>query len=331
MTRAWGGFWRAALVTLAVLAVLAVAGHASAQKYPERPIRLIVQSPAGGTADLIARVIAQKLTETLGQSVVTDNRSGAAGTVSAEITAKAAPDGYTLLVGSVSLMAINVTLREGKLNYHPEKDFTHIALTGKVPLALSVLPAFPAKTLKELIAVAKSRPGTINYGSAGVGSSNHIVGEMLKTAAGIDMSHIPFQGGAPAMAALLANQIELYIGTVPTLTSMVKAGRLRAIAVSSAKRSPALPDVPTMGESGLPGFDTTSWFCVVGPAGMPRAIVTRLNTEIVKILHSPESRDRLIAAGVNVETTTPEGLSAFVRSEIQTMGKAVRASGAKVD
>ena len=179
--------------------------------------------------------------------------------------------------------------------------------------------------------MAKSRPGTINYGSAGVGSSNHIVGEMLKTAAGIDMSHIPFQGGAPAMAALLANQIELYIGTVPTLSGMVKAGRLRAIAVSSAKRSPALPDVPTMSESGLPGFDATSWFCVVGPAGMSTGIVTRLNTEIVKILHSPESRDRLIAAGVNVETTTPEGLSAFVRSEIQKMGKAVRASGAKVD
>jgi tripartite-type tricarboxylate transporter receptor subunit TctC len=311
--------------------LIALPGSATAQKYPDRPIRLIVQSPAGGTADLIARIIAQKLTETLGQSVVTDNRSGAAGTVSAEITAKAAPDGYTLLVASVSLMAINMTLREGKLTYHSEKDFTHIALTGKVPLALSVLPSFPAKTLKELIAVAKSRPGTINYGSAGVGSSNHITGEMLKTAAGIDMSHIPFQGGAPAMAALLANQIELYIGTVPTLTGMVKAGRLRAIAVSSAKRSPALPDVPTMAESGLPGFDVTSWFCVVGPAGMPKPIVTRLNGEIVKILESPDSRERLTAAGVNVETTTPEALSAFVRSEIQKMGKAVRASGAKVD
>jgi len=309
----------------------ALPGFAAAQKYPERPIRLIVQSPAGGTADLIARIIAQKLTETLGQSVVTDNRGGAAGTVSAEITAKAAPDGYTLLVASVSLMAINMTLREGKLTYHSEKDFTHIALTGKVPLALGVLPSFPAKTLKELIAVAKSRPGTINYGSAGVGSSNHITGEMLKTVAGIDMSHIPFQGGAPAMAALLANQIELYIGTVPTLTGMVKAGRIRAIAVSSARRSPALPEVPTMAESGLPGFDVTSWFCVVGPAGMPKPIVTRLNGEIVKILGSPDSRERLTAAGVNVETTTPAELSAFVRSEIQKMGKAVRASGAKVD
>jgi tripartite-type tricarboxylate transporter receptor subunit TctC len=318
------------LVMLA-LAAGSAPGSALAQKYPERPIRLVVQSPAGGTADLIARLIGQKLSETLGQPVISDNRAGAAGTVSAEITARAAPDGYTLLVASVSLMAINVTLREGKITYDPLKDFSHIALTGKVPLALTVLPAFPAKNLKEFIAVAKSRPGTINYGSAGVGSSNHIVGEMLKTAAGIDMSHIPFQGGAPAMAALLANQIELYIGTVPTLAAMAKSGRIRAFAVSSAKRSPALPDVPTMSESGLPGFDTTSWFCIVGPAGMPRPMVVRLNSEIVKILHSPESRERLTSAGVNVETTTPEELKAFVASEIEKMRKVVRSSGAKVD
>lgn len=312
-------------------AALAAPGFAAAQKYPERPIRLIVQSPAGGTADLIARVIAQKLGDSLGHPVVTDNRSGAAGTVSAEITAKANPDGYTLLVASVSLMAINVTLRAGRISYHPEKDFTHVTLTGKVPLALSVLPSFPAKTLAELIALAKAKPARINYGSAGVGSSNHIVGELLKTQAGIDITHIPFKGGAPAMAALLANQLELYIATVPTIMPMVQAGRIRAIAVSSAKRSVALPDVPTMAESGLPGFDTTSWFCIVGPAGIPRAIVERLNREIVNILNSSEARERLIAAGVNVESTTPEGLSAFVRAEIEKMGKAVRASGAKID
>jgi tripartite-type tricarboxylate transporter receptor subunit TctC len=310
---------------------LAVSMPAFAQTYPERPIRLVIQSPAGGTADLIGREIAQKLGETLGQPVVADNRAGAGGTVSAEITARAAPDGSTLLLASVSLMATNVTLREGKLTYHPEKDFTHIVLTGKVPLAIAVLPAFPAKTLKEFIAVAKAKRGALNYGSAGVGSTNHIVGELMKTEAGIDMSHIPFQGGAPAMAALLANQLDVYIATVPTITPMVKAGRLRAIAVSSAKRSPAFPDVPTMAESGLPGFDTTSWFCVVGPAGLPRAMVTRLNGEIVKILNAPDSRERLVAAGVNVETSTPQELSAFVRSEIVKMRKAVKSSGAKVD
>ena len=318
-------------VAFGAAAALAWSSCAIAQKYPERPIRLIVQSPAGGTADLIARVIAQKLGDSLGQSVVTDNRAGAAGTVSAEITASATPDGYTLLVASVSLMAINVTLREGKLKYHPLKDFTHVTLTGKVPLALAVQPAFPAKTLKELIAVAKAKAGAINYGSAGVGSSNHIVGELLKSTAGIDMAHIPFKGGAPAMAALLANQLEIYIATVPTIMPMVNAGRIRAIAVSSARRSPALPEVPTIAESGLPGFDVTSWFCIVGPAGIPAPIVARLNSEIVASLKTPEARERLTAAGVNVETTTPQELTAFVRSEIDKMGKAVRSSGAKVD
>jgi tripartite-type tricarboxylate transporter receptor subunit TctC len=316
----------AAALGLAVLPQLAVA-----QKYPEKPIRLLIQSPAGGTADLIARLIAQRLSERLGQPVIADNRAGAAGTVSAEMTAQAAPDGYTLLVGSVSLMAINVTLRAGKISYDPLKDFTHITLTGTVPLALSVQPAFPAKNLKEFIALAKAKPGALNYGSAGVGSSNHIVGEMLKTEAGIDMAHVPFQGGAPAMAALLANQIQLYIGTVPTLAAMVKANRLRAFAVSTGKRSAALPEVPTMAESGLPGFDASSWFCVVGPAGIPKHIVARLNSEIVAILHSADSRERLTAAGVNVETTSPDGLRSYVQSEILKMGKAVKASGAKVE
>jgi len=316
----------------AVAAVLVLSPSlAAAQKYPERPIRLIIQSPAGGTADLIARVIAQKVGDSLGQQVVPDNRDGAAGTVSAEITAAAAPNGYTLLVASVSLMAINVTLRAGKTTYHPEKSFTHVTLAGKVPLALAVLSSYPAKSLKELIAIAKAKPGAINYGSAGVGSSNHITGEMLKTEAGIDMTHVPYKGGAPAMAALLSNQLEVYIATVPTIMPMVNAGRIRAIAVSTLKRSPALPDVPTMAESGLPGFDVSSWFCIVGPAGMPKPIVALLNKEIAAALASPDAKQRLTAAGVNVETTTPEGLSAFVRSEIVKMGKAVRASGAKVD
>ena len=287
---------------------------AHAQPYPTKPIRLIIQSPAGGTADFIARLIAQKLTERLGQTVVADNRAGAAGTVSAEITAQAAPDGYTLLVGSVSLMAINVTLRAGKISYDPIKDFSHITLTGTVPLALSVQPAYPAKTLKEFIALAKAKPGSINYGSAGVGSSNHIVGEMLKTEAGIDMAHVPFQGGAPAMAALLANQLQLYIGTVPTLTAMVRAGRLRAIAVSTSKRSAALPDVPTIAESGLPGlssFDASSWFCVVGPAGMPRAIINRLNNEIVQVAYKGTGPGVIGLMGGEVELMFPNAGSAL--------------------
>ena len=323
--------FKCATTTIAAIAIALAAPAAAAQPYPTKPIRLIIQSPAGGTADFIARLIAQKLSERLGQPVIADNRGGAAGTVSAEITAQAAPDGYTLLLASVSLMAINVTLRAGKINYDPLKDFTHVTLTGTVPLALGVLPASPAKNLKEFVALAKAKPGSINYGSAGVGSSNHIVGEMLKTEAGIDMAHVPFQGGAPAMASLLANQIQLYIGTVPTLAGMVKANRIRALAVSTSKRSAALPDVPTIAESGLPGFDASSWFCIVGPAGISKPIVARLNSEIIAILNNPDSRERLTAAGVNVETTTPEGLRAYVQSEIQKMGKAVKNSGAKVE
>ncbi len=316
---------------LATAMAVVVAAPAVAQKYPVKPIRLIVQSPAGGTADLIARVIAQRLGDALGQPVVADNRAGAAGTVSAELTAQAAPDGYTLLLASVSLMAINVTLREGQLSYNPETDFTPVALTGKVPLALSVLPAFPPKTFKEFVAYAKARPGKLSYGSAGTGSSNHVVGEMLKTATGIDMVHVPFKGGAPAMAALLASQLDLYIATVPTIVPMVQGGRIRAIAVSSARRSAALPDTPTIAESGLPGFDTTSWFCVVGPAGLPRAITARLNAEIVKILGTAEVRERMVAAGVNIETGTPDELRAFVHDEIQKMRQSVRFSRATVD
>ncbi len=320
-----GAWW------LATAMAVVVAAPAVAQKYPVKPIRLIVQSPAGGTADLIARVIAQRLGDALGQPVVADNRAGAAGTVSAELTAQAAPDGYTLLLASVSLMAINVTLREGQLSYNPETDFTPVALTGKVPLALSVLPAFPPKTFKEFVAYAKARPGKLSYGSAGTGSSNHVVGEMLKTATGIDMVHVPFKGGAPAMAALLASQLDLYIATVPTIVPMVQGGRIRAIAVSSARRSAALPDTPTIAESGLPGFDTTSWFCVVGPAGLPRAITARLNAEIVKILGTAEVRERMVAAGVNIETGTPDELRAFVHDEIQKMRQSVRFSRATVD
>lgn len=319
---------------IAVVAMAAVVGWplpAAAQKYPERPIRLIAQSPAGGTADLIARVVAQKLGDVLGQSVVTDNRAGAAGIVSAEITAHAAPDGYTLLVVGPPPLSTSVTLRAGKLSYNPETDFTFITLTGKIPLAISVLPSFPAKSFREFVTYAKARPGSINYGSAGTGSTNHITGELLKTEAGIEMTHVPFKGGAPAMAALLANQLEVYIATMPTIMPMVRAGRLRAIAVSSSKRSTALPEVPTIAESGLPGFEMTSWFCVLGPAGMPKAIVTRLNTEIVKILNSAETRDRLVEAGVNVEPTTPEELRTFVLAEIQKMRRIVKNSGAKVD
>ena len=320
------------VAALVVASALTWNAHAqSAKNYPDKGVRWVVPFTPGASNDVIARLIATKLFEAWGQQFIIDNRPGAGGLIGADTVAKAAPDGYTLLVASVSLMAINVTLLEGKLTYNPEKDFTHITLTGKVPLAISVLPAFPAKTFKEFIAYAKTKPGKLSYGSAGTGSSNHVVGELLKTETGIDLVHVPFKGGAPAMAMLLANQLDVYIATVPTIVPMVQAGRIRVIAVSSARRSPAFPEVPTIAESGLPGFDTTSWFCIVGPAGLPKAIVTRLNSEIVNILNNAEVKERLTAAGVNVESTTPEGLRTFVRAEIQKMRKSVKFSGATVD
>jgi len=315
-----------------IAAVVALAPQVSvAQGYPEKPIRFIVPYAAGGTTDLLSRAIAQKLSEALGQGVVPDNRPGAGGNVGAEIAAKSPPDGYTMLMAPVSPMAINVTLYGGKMAFNPEKDFAPVTLVAKVPLVVVVNPSVPAKNLMELIALAKSKPGRLNYGSAGNGSSNHLVGEMLKTAAGIDMVHIPYRGGGPGMMALVAGQIDVLMGQVPTVTPMVNAGRLRALAVSGAQRSPALPEVPTMAEAGLPGFDATAWYSIVVPAGTPKPIIARLNAELVKILKSPDIRARLISEGADVETSTPEELAAFVRSEIPKWAKAIKDSGTKID
>jgi len=319
------------LLGLVAAVVALVPQFAAAGDYPEKPIRFIVPYAAGGTTDLLSRAIAQKLSEALGQGVVPDNRPGAGGNVGAEIAAKSPPDGYTMLMAPVSPMAINVTLYGSKMAFNPEKDVAPVTLVAKVPLVVVVNPSVPAKTLLELIALAKSKPGQLNYGSAGNGSSNHLVGEMLKTAAGINMVHIPYRGGGPGMMALVAGQIDVLIGQVPTVTPMVNAGRLRALAVSGAQRSPALPDVPTMAEAGLPGFDATAWYSIVVPAGTPKPVISRLNAELVKILKSPDIRARLVSEGADVETSTPEELGAFVHAEIQKWSKAVRESGTKID
>ena len=322
---------RLKLAALAAAALALAPQFAAADGYPEKPIRFVVPYAAGGTTDLLSRAIAQRLAEALGQAVVPDNRPGAGGNLGAEIVAKSPPDGYTLLMAPVSPMAINVTLYGSKMSFNPEKDFAPITLVAKVPLVLVVHPSVPVRNLIELIALAKANPGRLNYGSAGNGSSNHLVGEMLKTAAGIDLVHIPYRGGGPGMMALVAGQIDLLVGQVPTVQAMVHAGRLRAIAVSGATRSPALPEVPTMSESGLPGFDATAWYSIVVPAGTPKPIISRLHAELVKILKSPDIRERLISEGADVETSTPEELAAFVRSENAKWSKAVRDSGTKLD
>jgi len=304
---------------------------AAAQSYPEKSIRFIAPYAPGGSTDLLTRALAQKLTESLGQTVVPDNRPGAGGNVGAEIAAKSAPDGYTILLAPVSPMAINVSLYGKKLPFNPEKDFAPITLVAKVPLVIVVNLNVPAKTMQEFIALAKSRPGRMTYGSSGNGSSNHMTGAMLMSAAQLDMVHVPYKGGGPGMVALLGGEIDMMVAQIPSSRQLHMAGKVRALAISGAKRSAAMPDIPTMIEAGLPGFEATSWYCVVAPAGTPKLIIDRLNAEIVKALNTPEMRQRLADEGAEVEPSTPAELARFVHAEIPKWARAVKESGARID
>ena len=314
-----------------IVAIALMPQLAAAQKYPEKSIRFIAPYAPGGATDLLTRTLALKLTESLGQSVVADNRPGAGGNIGADIVAKSAPDGYTILLAPVSPMAINVSLYGAKLPFNPERDFAPITLVAKVPLVIVVNLNVPAKTLQEFIALAKSRPGKMTYGSSGNGSSNHLTGAMLMSAARLDMVHVPYKGGGPGMVALLGGEIDMMVAQIPSSKQLHVSGKVRALAISGAKRSAAMPDIPTMIESGVAGFEATSWYCVVAPAGTPKAIIDRLNTEIVKALNTPEMRQRLADDGAEVEPSTPAELARFVHAEIAKWAKAVKDSGARVD
>jgi tripartite-type tricarboxylate transporter receptor subunit TctC len=313
------------------IVVAAMPLTAAAQHYPEKSIRFIAPYAPGGATDLLTRTLAQKLTESLGQTVVPDNRPGAGGNVGAEIAARSAPDGYTILLAPVSPMAINVSLYGKKLPFNPEKDFAPITLVAKVPLVIVVNLNVPAKTMQEFIALAKSRPGKMTYGSSGNGSSNHMTGAMLMSAAQLDMVHVPYKGGGPGMVALLGGEIDMMVAQIPSSRQLHMAGKVRARAISGAKRSAAMPDIPTMIEAGLPGFEATSWYCVVAPAGTPKLIIDRLNAEIVKALNTPEMRQRLADEGAEVEPSTPAELARFVHAEIPKWARAVKDSGARID
>ena len=304
---------------------------AIAQAYPERAIRFICPYAPGGTTDILTRAIAQKLSEAFKQSVVVDNRAGAGGNVGSEIAAKSPPDGYTILMAPVSPLAINPSLYAGKMTFNPQRDFAPLTLVAKVPLVIVTHPSVPSKNVKEFIALAKSKPGKLTYGSAGNGSSNHLIGEMFKHATGVSIVHIPYKGGGPAMVALMSGELDMMVGQVPSVATQAKANRVRALAISGAKRSVALPDVPTLIESGLPGFDATSWYAIVAPAGMPKPIVDRLHAELVKAINSSEVRGRLSEEGAEIETTTPEQLAVFMRKEMDKWAEAVKLSGAKLD
>jgi len=314
------------------------AAHASAQPYPNKPIRLVVPFPPGGTTDILARDVGQHLTEIWKQPVVIDNRPGAAGNVGSDIVAKSAPDGYTLLMCTVSSHAINPGLYS-KLPYDHIKDFAPVILVARVPNVLEVNPGVPVYTVADLIKLAKEKPGEINFASSGSGTSIHLSGELFKTMTGVNMVHVPYKGSAPAITDLIGGQVQVMFDNLPSSLQQIKAGKLRAIAVTSAQRSPALPDLPTIAESGLPGFEATSWFGVLAPAGTPPAIVNRLNAEINKWLQSPDGKEKLLAQGALIDPRgesvtaggSPEQFAAFIRAETEKWAKVIKASGAKVD
>jgi tripartite-type tricarboxylate transporter receptor subunit TctC len=321
---------RVAKVLVSALILVVMSGPAEAQQYPTKPIRLVVPFTPGGTTDILARTVAQKLTESWGQQVVIDNRPGAGGNIGTEIVAKAPPDGYTLLMGTISTHAINASLYK-KLAFDPVRDFAPITRVGTLPNILVVHPSLPVKSVKDLIALAKSQPGGLNFASSGSGTSLHLSGELFKMMAGIDMVHIPYKGSTPALTDLLGGQVKVMFDNMPSALPHVKSGKLRALAVTTAKRSPALPDLPTVAESGLAGFDVSSWFAMFAPANTPKDVITKLNGEIVKILNSGEVKEKLAQLGVDAAPTSPEDLAAFAKAETEKWGKVVKATGATAD
>jgi tripartite-type tricarboxylate transporter receptor subunit TctC len=318
---------RALTVGIALTAALPAA---RAQAYPTKPITIIVPFPPGGTTDILARILAQYMSTELGQSVVIDNRGGAGGNIGAQAAARAPADGYTLLMGTVGTHAINASLYK-KLPYDHIKDFVPLSRVAMVPNLLVANPSQPYKTVKELIAYAKANPGKVNYGSSGNGTSIHLSGELFKSLAKVDMTHIPYKGSAPAVSDLIGGQIAIMFDNMPSALPHVKAGKLRAIALTSAKRSPELPDVPTVAEAGLPGYEATSWFGMFAPAGTPPAIVAKLNDIIVKALNDPDIRKRIVEQGGEPHPETPEQFAAFIKAETTKWGKVVKESGASVD
>jgi tripartite-type tricarboxylate transporter receptor subunit TctC len=307
-----------------------IATLASAQGYPNRTIRLVVPFPAGGTTDILAREAAQKLTEVLGQAVVVDNRPGAAGNIGSDLVAKSAPDGYTLLMGTVGTHAINPSLYS-KMPYDHVKDFAPVVLVAGVPNVLVVNPALPVKSVSDLIKLAKDKPGQINFASSGSGTSIHLSGELFKTMAGVDMTHVPYKGSSPALTDLIGGQVQIMFDNLPSALPQIKAGRLRAIAVTSLKRASVLPDIPTINESGLPGFEASSWFGVLAPAGTPAPIVLRINAEVNQWLQSAVAREKLLSQGAEAAGGSPEQFANHIRAETEKWAKVVKASGAKVD
>jgi tripartite-type tricarboxylate transporter receptor subunit TctC len=322
-------------LTLAVLAAGALAcaplaAQAQAQAFPTKALTMVVPFSPGGTTDILARVVGQFMSKDLGQPVIVDNRPGAGGNIGAQMVARAAPDGYTLLMGTVGTHAINQSLYK-KLAFDPIKDFAPVSRVALVPNLLVANPSQPYKTVKELIAYAKANPGKVSFASSGSGTSIHLSGEMFQQMAKVDMQHIPYKGSAPALTDLLGGQTAIMFDNMPSVIGHVRAGKLRPIAVTTPQRSPALPDVPTIAESGVPGYSATSWFGILVPAGTPGPVVARLNASILKALADPEVKKKLAEQGAEPHGEKPEQFAEFIRSETAKWGQTVKVSGATAD
>ncbi|MSQ73060.1 MAG: tripartite tricarboxylate transporter substrate binding protein [Betaproteobacteria bacterium] len=318
---------------LAAMALIAIAvaslPSARAQPYPNRPLRLVVPFTPGGSNDILARILGQKMSESLGQPVIIDNRPGAAGTIGVDSVVKSAPDGYTLIIGSLSTMAIHVSAYPRRA-FDPVKNLAPITQVATGPLVLAVNSSLPVRSVKELIEYAKPRPGQLNFSTSGKGSVLHLGVELLKLMAKVDLVHVPYKGGGQAVNALVANEVQLHLNDLAPLLPFVKSGAVRALAVTSGQRSLLVPDLPTIAES-VPGYDATSWYGIFGPGELPRDIVTKLNAEIAKLLHSPDIKERFNGLGIEPVSSSPEEFAKYIRAEIDKWAIVVKASGAEAE
>jgi len=318
----------AARLVLGGVAIASCLTTQAAEKYPTRPVRFVIPFPPGGGNDILGRAFADRLGERLGQQWVVDNRGGASTIIAAEIVARAPADGYTLLLGTNSTLAVIPSLKE-KLPYDPIKDYDAISLMSSSPYLLVVNPGFQAKSVKELIALAKARPGQLNYASPGFGTSNHLSFELFKSMAGVNITHIPYKGTGPMMTELLGGQVPIMLVSMASVRPHVLSGKLRALGISIAKRSPAMPEIPTIAEAGVPGFNTASWVGLVGPHGLPPAVIARLNSEIAAVIQGGDLRDKLASQGFMPEVSTPQQFAAHIKDELGRFRKLVKSAGIK--
>lgn len=315
-------------LSLALIALSQFCAPVQAQTYPTRPVRLIVPFAPGGTSEVLARMIGQKMGEYLGQSVVIDIRPGASGSLGTGLTASAQPDGHTLLFTSLSPIVINMHIPGATVSYNPEKDLAPISIITKVPSVFAVLSSYQVQNMKELVALAKTSPGKITYSSSGTGSVNHLIGEMFKSTAGVNILHVPYKGAGAGLIGLLSKEVNMTLAAPPAVLPHTRSGTVRALAVSSGTRSPALPNTPTIAESGYPGFDLTAWYCLMAPAKTPTPIIETIRAALVKTITQPPVSDRLIAEGAAPEPTTPAEFAKLIHSDLKIWAQAVKISGA---